>query len=392
MQNQNLVGSDTNGVSVPVADYKQQQYGFSLGGPIIRDRLHFFVTGDFRHDNRPFPSSIQLGPTGDTTGVGITQARFDSVTSILADSFGINAGTWRAPQINNPETNLFGKLDLELGVNNHVELSGDLINVNQDKLIHLYRSGFTQPPSLSNARDGYELSGSGYYVKDQTRTVRGKWTANFGNRFANEFIVGRTTISDNRPPVSNYPLILVGDNSAGTYIAAGAERFSHANSLDQRVVELTDNVTFPVGRHLLTFGTHNEFIHFRNVFFPGSTCPRSPRPRSTPLSTRASPFRRSEAGAWTHARRRVATSCGHRGWGSTTTWAVARRRSCGAASGYSAAGRRTCGCRMPMATRASSNRPYSAMVRRRRRTTGHSWTLCRCSPWTRPPSRQRAGV
>src|SRR6266571_3570424 len=269
-QNQDFVGSDTAGVSVPVADYQQQQYGFTVGGPIFRDRLHFFVSGDFRHDNRPFPSSIQIGPTGDTTGVGITQARFDSVTSILADSFGINAGTWRAPQINNPETNLFGKLDLELGVNNHVELSGTLINVNQDKLIHLYRNGFTQPPSLSNARDGYELSGSGYYVKDETRTLRGKWTANFGNRFANEFIVGRTTIGDNRPPVSNYPLILVGGNSAGTYIAAGAERFSHANSLDQRVVELTDNVTFPVGRHLLTFGTHNEFIHFRNVFFPGS--------------------------------------------------------------------------------------------------------------------------
>src|SRR2546430_784542 len=270
MKNQNLVGSDTNGVSVPVADYKQQQSGFSLGGPITRNRLPFFVPGDFRHDNRPFPSSIQLGPTGDTTGVGITQARFDSVTSILADSFGINAGTWRAPQINNPETNLFGKLDLELGVNNHVELSGTLINVNQDKLIHTYRLGFTQPPSFSNARDGYELSASGYYVKDETRTLRGKWTTTFGDRFANELILGRTTIGDNRPPVSNYPLILVGGNSAGTYIAAGAERFSHANSLDQRVVELTDNVTFPVGRHLLTFGTHNEFIHFRNVFFPGS--------------------------------------------------------------------------------------------------------------------------
>jgi len=79
MQNENLVGSDTNGVSVPVADYQQQQYGFSLGGPIVRDRLHFFVTGDFRHDNRPFATSIQLGANGDTTGVGITQARFDSV-------------------------------------------------------------------------------------------------------------------------------------------------------------------------------------------------------------------------------------------------------------------------------------------------------------------------
>jgi hypothetical protein len=268
MQNENFVGSDTNGVSVPVADYKQQQYGFSVSGPIVRDRLHFFVTGDFRHDNRPFATSIQLGPTGDTTGVGITQARFDSVQQILTAQYGFDPGTWRAPQINNPETNLFGKLDLELGTNSHVEVSGTIINVNQDKLIHTYRSGFVQPPSLSNARDGYELSGSGYYMKDQTRTVRGKWTASFGNRFSNELIVGRTTIADTRPPVSNHPLILVGGNAPGTYLAAGAERFSHANSLDQRVVEVTDNLTFPVGKHLLTLGTHNEFIHFRNVFFP----------------------------------------------------------------------------------------------------------------------------
>jgi hypothetical protein len=271
-QNENFVGSDTGscgaGCSVPVADYQQQQYGFTLGGPIIRDRVHFFVTGDFRHDNRPFATSIQLGPSGDTTGVGITQARFDSVTSILQTQYGISAGDFRAPQINNPETNLFAKLDFELSTNSHVEVSGTLVNVNQDKLIHTYRSGFVQPPSLSNLRDGYELSGSGYYMQDHTRTLRGKWTTTFGSRYSNELIVGRTTIEDDRPPRSNHPLILVGGNSPGTYLAAGGERFSQANSLDQRVVEVTDNLTFPVGEHLLTFGTHNEFIHFRNVFFP----------------------------------------------------------------------------------------------------------------------------
>lgn len=268
LQNENFVGSDTNGISVPVADYQQQQYGFTLGGPIIRDRIHFFVTGDFRHDNRPFATSIQLGPSGDTTGVGITQGRFDSVTSILQTQYGITAGDFRAPQINNPETNLFGKLDFELSTNSHVEVSGTLVNVNQDKLIHTYRSGFVQPPSLSNLRDGYQLSGSGYYMKDETRTIRGKWTTAFGTRYSNELIVGRTTIGDNRPPRSNYPLILVGGNSPGTYLAAGGERFSQANSLDQRVVEVTDNLTFPVSEHLITIGTHNEFIHFRNVFFP----------------------------------------------------------------------------------------------------------------------------
>ncbi len=273
-QNQDFVGSDTAGVSVPVADYQQQQYGFTVGGPILRDRLHFFFSGDFRHDNRPFATSIQIGPDptnpADTAGVGITQARADSVESILTNQYGFDPGNWRAPQINNPETNLFGKLDYELGTNSHIELSGTSVNANQDKLIHSYRLGYTSPPSFSNARDGYELSNSGYAVQNHTRTIRGSWTAGFADRFSNELIIGRTTISDDRPPDLPQPLILVWGNSPYAYLAAGAERFSHANVLDQRVVEATDNLTFQVGRHLFTLGTHNEFIHFRNVFFPAS--------------------------------------------------------------------------------------------------------------------------
>jgi hypothetical protein len=275
LQNQNLVGTDTAGVSVPIPEYQQQQYGGTLGGPIVRDRLHFFVAGDFRHDNRPFASSLQIGPDpnnpADTAGVGITQARADSVRDILMTVYGLpDPGTWRAPQINNPETNLFGKLSFQASTNSRIEVSGILVNANQDKHIHSYQSGYTNPPTFSIARDGYELSNSGYTMKNETRTLRGKWTATFANRYANELIVGRTTIGDKRPPKSNAPLILVAGNSPGTYLAAGAERFSHANSLDQRVVEVTDNLTIPFGRHAVTVGTHNEFIHFRNVFFPAS--------------------------------------------------------------------------------------------------------------------------
>lgn len=267
MQNENFVGSDTNGVSVPVPTYQQQQFGFSLGGPIIRDRLHFFVTGDFRHDVRPFATQLQIGPDptnpADTAGVGITIARADSVQSILKNQYGFDPGSWRAPDINNPETNLFGKLDYELGTNSHLEISGIFVNANQDKLIHQYTFPF-------NSRDGYELSNSGYSLENKTRTVRGKWTATFGQSLANEAIVGYSHINDLRPPASPFPLILVAGNSPNTYLAAGAENFSQANSLDQKVFEVTDNLTFPMGQHRVTVGTHDEFIHFRNVFFPSS--------------------------------------------------------------------------------------------------------------------------
>jgi hypothetical protein len=269
MQNQNFVGKDTAGVKVPVTDFQQQQYGFSLGGPIVKDRLHFFVSGDFRHDVRPFASSIQLTNPADTTGVGITGARMDSVRSILqALPGGFDPGTFAAPQIPNPETNLFGKLNLELGTNSRVEVSGIFVNASRVNMIRSYRSGF--PSGTGNLRDGYQLSNSGYDFTDHTRTLRGKWTARFGGNYSNELLLAYSHISDVRELPNRVPLILVAGNRVGSYISAGAERFSQANSLDQKVVEVTDNVTFQTGRHLLTVGTHNEFFHFVNVFFPAS--------------------------------------------------------------------------------------------------------------------------
>ena len=267
-QNQRYVGRDTAGIKAPVAKYDQEQYGFSIGGPIIQDRLHFFASGDFRHDARPFASSVQLGSSGDTTGVGITAARFDSVRNILKTTYGFDPGGFDAPTIPNPETNLFGKLSYELGTNSHVEVSGTYVNADRVVLGHSYRTNYTS--SSSNLRDGYILSNSGYDFTDHTRTVRGKWTALIANRYSNEMILGYSTISDVRALPNRVPLILVSGNSTGSYVAAGAERFSQANTLDQRVIEFTDNVTFTRGQHQLTVGTHNEFFHFRNVFFPAS--------------------------------------------------------------------------------------------------------------------------
>ena len=128
---------------------------------------------------------------------------------------------------------------------------------------------FTSP---FNGRDGYQLGNSGYNTQNQTRTLRGKWTATFANKFSNEAVLAYTTIADNRNPQSSLPLVLVHVNPTNfnDYLAAGAENFSQNNILDQKSFEVTDNLTFTSGEHLITVGTHNEFFSFKNVFFPGS--------------------------------------------------------------------------------------------------------------------------
>src|SRR5206468_744358 len=268
LQNQNLVGKDTADNKAP--DFTQSQYGATFSGPLIRDRVHFFAAIDVQHRETPSTaiaaSAQQIGSdtTGgqDSVGVGIRQATADRVTDILRTVYGLDAGTWRELQIGNPDKNIFGKLTAQLGTNSQLEASYNFVDANQDNR--------TRKSTATGVRDGYQLSNSGYNFRTRTNTAKAKWTTTVAGSHANELLLGYQRIRDKRALASNVPLIFVGGDRGGTSIAAGAERFSQGNSLDQDIYEVTDNLTFSRGAHTVTLGTHNEFFHFFNVFFPAS--------------------------------------------------------------------------------------------------------------------------
>jgi hypothetical protein len=266
IQNEKFVGKDVKGVSP--TDFHQNQYGLSFSGPIIRDRLHFIVLTDQQARAAPFGgTSIGSDTTGgkDSVNIGIRKETAERVDSILRNgaAYGFNAGTYLAPTLENPDKNFFGKLTAQIATNSQLELSYNYVKAHGDQ--------FTRSPSATGFRDGYQLSNSGYEQANVTNTYRGKLTSQFGSGMSNELLVGYNKIRDQRALPNRVPLIFTGGDRAGTNIASGAERFSHDNLLNQDIVEVTDNLTFPMGSsHLITVGTHNEFFHFVNHFFPAS--------------------------------------------------------------------------------------------------------------------------
>jgi hypothetical protein len=264
--------------------YTTGQFGLAVGGPIIKNKAHFFIATDIQQSSSAFGNSFQIGgvdPVADRQAAGFDNSVAQRFIDILSTKYGITtAGNALAPSLANPDRNLFIKVDTSALENSNLEISYNLVNAKADVLIRAPTSP-SNPTATSSGRlrDGYELSNSGYGQANTTNTVRAKLATNFdGGKLSNEFLGGISFIRDSRDLPANLPLILVkatcaacppGSGKIGAadaWLAAGGERFSQANILDQDIYQLQDNITYAYKDHRFTAGTSNEFFKFRNVF------------------------------------------------------------------------------------------------------------------------------
>lgn len=255
------------------SSFNVYQYGGTFSGPIMRDKLQFFLAADLQSSSSSFSSSSQLtgNDADDIANVGFTLADAQRFHDILVNTYNFgDPGDGTAPPIENPDNNVFGKLSWQIAPNSRLELSHNWVDASQDQLIR----NPTSPRFPSRLRDGYQLSNSGYGQANKTNTTRIKWTTTFGQNMANEFLAGGQWIRDHRALANETPLILVRAGVVGSddsWLAAGADRFSQGNLLDQNIYSVADNLSFNIANgHRLTVGTSDEFFKFHNVFTQGS--------------------------------------------------------------------------------------------------------------------------
>jgi outer membrane receptor protein involved in Fe transport len=252
IQRPELVGKDSAGIKV--GNFSIKQYGGTLSGPIIKNKLLFFGSADLQTSVTPFFGASATDPT-----TGITVATAERVQSILKTKYGLDPGGVDAPQtLGKPDKNLFGKLNWNIGNTSGLELSYNYTKASQDN--------FSRNPRADGTRDGWMLSNSGYQIANKTNSLRSKFTTLLGGGNL-ELLFGYQTVRDARAPNLVAPQIEVQGDIAGNYVAGGGEKFSHGNTLDQDNIEATGNMTFNVGaHHQITVGTHNEFFKFKNLF------------------------------------------------------------------------------------------------------------------------------
>ena len=240
-------------VSAEIADFGQTELGFSLGGPIVRDRLHFFVAGELNRRDAP------INNVAGTPSSQISLAEAQSVATILENQYGYNPGAVGSLDLKTDGNNLFGRIDWTIS------------DAHRFTIRHNYLDGVKDDLARDNAI--YRLGGSLFVRDNVTNSTVAQLNSILGGRFFNELRVGFSSIDDERVPQDRTPSVRVflptGPGGSRS-VYAGSEQFSGQNILNQDVLEFTNDLTFALGRHNLTLGTHNEFFSFSNLFVRNS--------------------------------------------------------------------------------------------------------------------------
>lgn len=258
LQNQTMVGK-TNKVQsdrldierTEVAEFVQSQLGISLGGPIIKDRLFFFVNAEIQDDETPRPFNV----TEYTSVTGRSQeANLNTLRSHVIDTYGYDPGVFGSTAGALKGTKLFAKLDYNLSQAHRLTLRHQYTDAEQ----------FNRFQSTSRR---INFSNSGIYFPSTTNSTAFEVNSLIGNSMSNNLILSYLRVRDNRRWLGGpFPYVII--NDAGGQIRFGTEPFSTANQLDQDVFAITNNFQMVRGNHTLTFGTHNEFYRMYNLFIP----------------------------------------------------------------------------------------------------------------------------
>jgi hypothetical protein len=254
LQNESLVGTDAAGRRP--AHFTSASYGGTLGGPIIRDRLHFFGAAELKGRTTPYAGPL----VGVTPNVGISA---DSATRFIAllRGYGLAPGTTGAYTTRNEGTNVFGKLSAPTGRSGQAEWS---VNYAKGEV-----TDTLAPPRVAGG--DYRLTSAGFAPASTQWSTRLRWTTLVGSRTNNELLASVLRVDEPRDPNSTAPGIFVGGvGAAGARLIGGGDPSSQQLALRQRAVELTDNATVALGPHLVTAGVHGEFYGFRFASVPNA--------------------------------------------------------------------------------------------------------------------------
>lgn len=271
-RNESLTGGSIEGQDVFKPELSQKQYGFSIGGPVIENKLFFFA--NFEKDDRTdLGSSFQPNSgSGAINDSRVLESDLQLVSNILSQiDIGngqmYDPGAYKDFTYDAKSTKGIIKFDWNVNEKHRLAFIYNFLNASKEKPAHPTALGFRGPSATT-----LQFENAGYEINNNINSFQLELNSTFSDKVTNKLQMGYTHFDDFRNPLSSPApsITLLDENGSSNYIIAGHEPFSVNNVLDQKVFQITNNLNLYRGDHTYTIGVSFEKFMFDNSFNLGA--------------------------------------------------------------------------------------------------------------------------
>jgi Carboxypeptidase regulatory-like domain len=250
----------TTGEYTDAAAFTEDTKGFTLGGPIIKDKLFFFASYEELKSSKASPD---FGPLGSSlTNVGITQSAITDIRNTASTKWGFDAGDSNVPT----GTALTVKDTL-------LKLDWTINDLHRASL--RYTKTDQSEPFFSNfGTRALSLSSHWYDQKKTIESVVGQWFADWSPTFSTEVKLSKRDYDSVPLNARTLPAIAfdfggsvpTGVASGERTLWVGTERSRHFNELRTNTIDGYLGATWTLGKHELKFGADFSRNDIFNAF------------------------------------------------------------------------------------------------------------------------------
>lgn len=272
-----FTGNTVDGNDVTGANSRSSQnYGFRVGGPIIKNKLFFFLSGEYEKVLIP---GVTWQPS--TDGVAVpdnnisrtTEADLIRVKDYLMTTYNYDPGKYKDfDAFQNKNHKILARIDWNISKDHKFTLRyNDVVGTSDQQT-----NSTSGPPN--NARNSGRISSqslsfsnSFYGFENTVRSFTGELNSSFNSKFSNKFLASYTFIQDTRTSKSDlFPFVDIWEGG-DQYMSFGYELFSFNNKVKNKTLSFTDNLTINLNSHTLTAGIAYDRLYFFNSFIREGT-------------------------------------------------------------------------------------------------------------------------
>ena len=280
-RNENMRGDTVEGETVAGARDKDRNttYGFTLGGPIVKNKLFFFA--NFEYSKIP---TVANRWRGSTDGVGNADANIsrttledlEKVSKHLKDKYGYETGSWTDFPANESNMKVLARLDWNINDKNHLALRYNYpLNKAWSSPNSSSMDGGTRSAYGRTSLYGMSYANSMYSIDNVVHSLSLDLNSRISDNLSNQFLATLSLLNDVRgTDSSDFPFIDIRNDDGSApmpYISAGYELFTWNNAVHNTHIGIKDDITWYGGKHKVTAGINYEYQMADNSYMRNGT-------------------------------------------------------------------------------------------------------------------------